>query len=43
MSITEPVITLRFEGRDPECLRSIAAQFLAGAPELYQQIQEKLA
>jgi phosphomannomutase/phosphoglucomutase len=42
ISITEPMITLRFEGRDRESLREIAAQFLAGTPELYRQVQESL-
>jgi phosphomannomutase/phosphoglucomutase len=41
-SITEPVITLRFEGSDQASLRNVAARFLAGAPELYMRIQESL-
>ncbi len=42
MSITEPLITLRFEGRDRQSLRQVAARFLAGAPELYDRIKEQL-
>ena len=42
MSITEPVITLRFEGRDAQSLRDVAGRFLAGAPELYRQIEKDL-
>ena len=41
-SITEPAITLRFEGRDPDCLRRIVAQFLAAAPELHEAVLERL-
>jgi phosphomannomutase/phosphoglucomutase len=33
-SVTEPAITLRFEGRDAEALRRIVRQFLAPAPWL---------
>ena len=41
-SITEPAITLRFEGRDREHLVDIAAQFLVALPELRATIIEKL-
>jgi phosphomannomutase/phosphoglucomutase len=40
VSITEPVITLRFEGRDPTQLRELAARFLSGAPSLRTQVLE---
>lgn len=40
-SITEPLLTLRFEGRDRESLHAIVARFLAGAPELRASVQEK--
>jgi len=39
-SITEPVITLRFEGRDPEAMRAIAKRFLAAVPELGKKVME---
>ncbi len=42
VSITEPVITFRFEKAGSESLRSIAARFLAAVPELRQQVMEKL-
>jgi phosphomannomutase/phosphoglucomutase len=42
LSITEPLVTLRFEGRDHESLREIVARFLAGAPELYDRIRERI-
>jgi phosphomannomutase / phosphoglucomutase len=42
LSITEPVITLRFEGKDHAGLRRIAEQFLAGAPELLDSVQTRL-
>jgi phosphomannomutase / phosphoglucomutase len=42
LSITEPVITLRFEGKDQAGLRRIAEQFLAGAPELLNSVQTRL-
>jgi phosphomannomutase/phosphoglucomutase len=41
-SITEPAMTLRFEGRDRECVKVIAARFLAGAPELLAPVMEKI-
>ncbi len=41
MSITEPLITLRFEGRDRRSLQQVAARFLAGAPDLYNRIKEQ--
>lgn len=34
MSVTEPVMTLRFEGRDRQALRRIMREFLARSPEL---------
>ena len=33
-SVTEPAITMRFEGRSPEVLRGIIASFLSAAPDL---------
>ena len=42
-SITEPALTFRFEGRDQEHVRAIAAQFLAGLPECGRQVQRALA
>jgi len=41
-SITEPAMTLRFEGRDREWMKAIAARFLAGAPELLAPVMEKI-
>lgn len=42
VSITEPVITLRFEGREPTDLRSIVSRFLSGVPDLQFQVMEML-
>ena len=42
MSITEPLITLRFEGCDPASLREIANRFLAGVPELSSIVSQKI-
>jgi len=39
-SITEPVITLRFEGRAPENMRTIAKRFLATEPGLCKKAME---
>lgn len=39
-SITEPVITLRFEGRDPQTMRAIAKRFLATESELLKKVTE---
>lgn len=36
-SITEPALTLRFEGRDAAHVREIATRFLAAVPDLCQQ------
>ncbi|MBI4581646.1 MAG: phosphomannomutase/phosphoglucomutase [Planctomycetes bacterium] len=41
-SITEPVMTFRFEGRDAAHIRQIAEQFLASAPDLAARVLEKL-
>lgn len=41
-SITEPAITFRFEGRDSNHVREIAARFLAHEPELCQQVLERI-
>jgi len=41
-SITEPVITLRFEGRDTDSLHAVAERFLQGAPELKEIVMERL-
>jgi phosphomannomutase/phosphoglucomutase len=41
-SITEPVITLRFEGRDRQHLTEIASRFLAPLPELRDRVLEKI-
>ncbi len=41
-SITEPLITLRFEGRDRSSLPGIAERFLAAAPELLTRVMEKI-
>ena len=41
-SITEPAMTLRFEGRDRECMKAIVDRFLAGAPELLASVKEKI-
>lgn len=42
-SITEPAITFRFEGRDPEHLRAVMARFLRDLPDLKQQVEEHLS
>jgi phosphomannomutase/phosphoglucomutase len=39
-SITEPVITLRFEGRDATQLRTIVERFLTATPSLRQRVLE---
>ncbi len=39
-SITEPVITLRFEGRDQKAMRAVAMRFLATEPELVKKVME---
>ncbi len=41
ISVTEPIMTLRFEGRDRTSLRQIMAAFLAAAPELAAAIRER--
>ena len=41
-SITEPAITLRFEGRDAQSARSIAARFLGAEPQLRDKVMEIL-
>jgi phosphomannomutase len=41
-SITEPAITLRFEGRDWQQTREIAGRFLAALPELRNHVLEFL-
>ena len=41
-SITEPAITLRFEGRTNDDLRRIASRFLAATPDLLRRVLEKL-
>jgi phosphomannomutase / phosphoglucomutase len=42
LSITEPLITMRFEGRDRHSLCEVARRFLRGSPELYDRIKERL-
>ncbi|MHB1000375.1 MAG: phosphomannomutase/phosphoglucomutase [Armatimonadota bacterium] len=37
-SVTEPVITLRFESVDPDGLRKIIREFLTPVPELYDRV-----
>lgn len=39
-SITEPAITLRFEGRSADHVRQLACRFLQGEPELLKQVQQ---
>ena len=39
-SVTEPLITLRFEGKDKDALRRIIASFVAAAPELAGRLPE---
>jgi len=41
MSVTEPIMTLRFEGKDRTSLRQVMAAFLAPAPELAAAIRER--
>jgi phosphomannomutase/phosphoglucomutase len=41
-SITEPAITLRFEGRTHADLRQIASRFLAATPDLLRHVLEKI-
>jgi phosphomannomutase/phosphoglucomutase len=41
-SITEPVITLRFEGRDQAHVPVLVQRFLNAAPELRDQVLEKI-
>lgn len=40
MSVTEPVITLRFEATDPPRLAEIIQKFLAPAPELADKVRQ---
>ncbi|MDH7601962.1 MAG: phosphomannomutase/phosphoglucomutase [Armatimonadota bacterium] len=40
-SVTEPVITLRFEGKTPEALRKVIEQILAPTPEIRQMVLER--
>ncbi len=42
-SITEPALTLRFEGRDAEHLRQVATRFLTGVPHLLPRVLERIA
>lgn len=42
-SITEPALTLRFEGRDAEHVRQIATRFLNGVPHLLPRVLERIA
>ena len=42
LSITEPLITLRFEAREPAALPQVATRFLDSVPEFAQQVLEKL-
>jgi phosphomannomutase/phosphoglucomutase len=42
LSITEPLITLRFEARERATLPQIAARFLGSVPELSQKVLEML-
>ena len=41
-SITEPAITLRFEGDTTQRVRAIAADFLAGVPHLRERVMKML-
>lgn len=41
-SITEPLMTLRFEGRDRESLRRIITRFLAAVPDLHGKVMENI-
>ena len=41
-SVTEPIVTLRFEARSQQRLREIASDFLGPAPELRQEVLERL-
>jgi len=41
MSVTEPVMTLRFEGRDNKALRRIMEEFLAPVPELRDRVMDR--
>jgi phosphomannomutase/phosphoglucomutase len=41
-SITEPAITLRFEGRTNDDLRQIASRFLVATPDLLRRVLEEL-
>ena len=41
-SITEPVLTLRFEAHQPDQLRGIIERFLAGSPDLRRRVLAQL-
>jgi phosphomannomutase/phosphoglucomutase len=41
-SITEPLMTFRFEGKDASSLRRIVEQFLAAVPDLRSKVMEKI-
>lgn len=41
-SITEPLVTLRFEGRTPQSLRAIIDRVLSAAPDLREPVEARL-
>lgn len=43
ISVTEPLLTFRFEARSPEILRGIITQFLSVVPDIRRRIFSKLA
>ena len=43
LSITEPLMTLRFEAREPAALLQVASRFLGSVPELSRQVLEMLS
>lgn len=42
-SITEPALTLRFEGRDTAHLHQVVSRFLTGAPHLQPRVLERIS
>jgi phosphomannomutase/phosphoglucomutase len=43
VSVTEPVVTIRFEAASHERLHAIVREFLSPIPEVYQRVAELLA
>jgi ribosomal protein S10 len=40
--VTEPVVTLRFEGKDEKALQAVVARILSVIPELEAEVKGRL-